>query len=432
MPPELIGIATEAVIDTFGVALAGSTASCSGAVAALAEGWGGKPSAALFCGRNLRAAAPAAALANAAAAHALDYDDFGAGTQGHPSAVILPAVFALGQELHASGRGMIEAYILGVEVWAKISGLMPLLHMRGWHPSGVLGTIGAAAAAAKILKLDVEQTTMALGIAGSLASGLLQNFGSATKSIHVGNAAWNGMIAALLARKGCSAAIDVFEGKTGFFAAFGGRNNLDAGDIMLCLGQPYSLISPGLARKRYPACANTHRAIDAMIRLVRTHKISSGDVDAITCYSHPGALKILFHTDPCNTLEAKFSMQYALAVALVKGEFGLSQCSETYLRDPSVRQLMGRVALRVHPDWRDGCDTPQERADKVFVRMKDGVEYSEEVLIPYGDPRNPMSALDLLKKYRECARTVLTDGEAEQRLAVYRNIASVADVSTVV
>ena len=360
-------------------------------------------------------AAPVAALANASIAHLLDFDDFGAGTQGHPSAVILPVVFALGQEAHSSGREVIEAYALGVEVWAKISGLMPLLHMKGWHPSGVLGTFGAAVAAAKILKLNIGQTAMVLGIADSLASGLLQNFGSITKSVHVGNAAWNGVMAGLLAREGCDAAKDVFEGEAGLFTTFGYSGNVDVTKIAQCLGNPYALISPGLTKKKYPTCANTHKAIDAILGLVRMHDISADNVEIITCYSHPGALKILFHTDPTNMLEAKFSMQYALTVALAHRKFGLGQCSEKYLKDDSIRQLMTRVDFRVDPDWSNEKDTQYNCPDKIVIRLKNGIEYYREVLIPHGDPRNPLSEKDQLNKYYECASSALMEEEAQQK-----------------
>lgn len=429
MPPELTSIAKGAIIDTFGVAFAGSVNPGGRAILAFAENLGAKPSASIISGARLRTAAPVAALVNGAIAHVLDYDDVGAGTQGHPSAVILPVVFALGEEIHSSGREVIEAYILGVEVWAKISGMMPQLHMKGWHPSGVLGTIGAVAAAAKILKLDIEQTTMAFGIAGSLASGLLQNFGSTTKSIHVGNAAWNGVMAAQLALKGCSAADDIFEGTAGLLATFGGAQCQDLAKVSQCLGNPYALLSPGLTKKKYPTCASTHRAIDAMLDLVNTHDISPGDAETITCHSHPAAINILFHNNPGNALEAKFSMQYALAVSLAERRFGLTQCSEKYVTDPSIRQLMSRVVSQVHPDWQKESDTQYNRPDRVTIKLKGGTEYSREVLIPHGDPQNPLSEQELLVKYHECACVALTKKEVERRLAAYRDIESVPDIS---
>lgn len=219
MPPEVVTIVKDALIDTVGVTLACSVTPIGKIIIAFVKKLGCMPVAGIIGGK-FRTSPCNAALANGCMAHGLDYDDAGASTQGHPSAVLMPVALALGEELEASGREIIEAYVLGVEVWAKIARTMRDLHFKGWHPTAVFGTLGAAAVGAKLLKLDINQTAMALALAASEASGLGQNMGTMTKPFHAGNAAKNGIIAAKLAKEGFTAAIDIMEGDMGFLKAF--------------------------------------------------------------------------------------------------------------------------------------------------------------------------------------------------------------------
>jgi len=315
MPSEVVTLTKRAMIDPLGVALAGSAHPAGKAITAFVERFGCRPAAGII-GNKVRTSSPLAALANGTMAHVLDYDDCRAGTQGHPSAVLMPVILSLGEELGASGEEVIEAYVLGIEVWAKISSIMPGFHLKGWHPTGVLGTIGGAAAAAKLLKLTTEQTAMALGIASSEAAGLLQNLGTMTKAIHVGNAAKNGIMAALLAKEGFTAAKNALEGDAGFPLTFYGKDIGGVSKIVENLGAPFALISPGLNVKKYPSCYSTHRPVDAIRHLIELYHIKPEEVEAVSCQSNPIVQKTLRYRDPGTALEGKFSMQFAMAVAL--------------------------------------------------------------------------------------------------------------------
>ncbi|MBU1207940.1 MAG: MmgE/PrpD family protein [Proteobacteria bacterium] len=264
------------------------------------------------------------ALANGTMAHALDYDDTGAGCQGHPSVPLMPTVLALGEELGSSGKEIITAYVLGIEAWSKISANMPALHFKGWHPTAVFGPMGTAAAAAKLLKLDAEQIMMALGLAGSQAAGLGQNFGTMTKPFHAGNAARSGIVAALLVRDDFTATKEILEGPLGFPYAFYWSEKVDVAQMAENLGNPFTIVSPGINVKKFPTCYLTHRAIDALMHLIEEYDLKPGDIEKIDCQASPRAVKMLFYREPRNGQEGKFSMNFCLSVALADRKVGLA------------------------------------------------------------------------------------------------------------
>lgn len=355
MPPETVAIVKKAMIDTLGVALAGSSEPEGKAITAFVKKLEGKPAVGVIGGK-IRTSLLLAALANGTIAHVLDYDDTGADTQGHPSAVLVPVVLGLGEELRSSGKEVIEAYALGTEVWAKVSCAMPSLHLKGWHPCAIFGTIGATAAAAKLLRLSVEQVTMALGLASSEAAGLLQNFGTMTKPFHAGNTAKNGIMAALLAKEGFTSAKDIMEGDMGFPTTFYGGSAIDVSRMAENLGTPFAIISSGINIKRYPSCAGTHRALDAILHLIDLYDIKPEEIEAVDCQVPLKCRKILHYDDPTTKLEAKFSMQFSMAVALTERKLELAQFTNEKVNSPVIKDLMKRVTCRVHPNWTEEED----------------------------------------------------------------------------
>lgn len=424
VPSEIVTIVKKAILDTLGVALAGSKEPGGKAVTAFVKKLGGKPVAGIIGGK-LRTSFPLAALANGTIAHALDYDDVGMLYQGHPSTVLMPVVLGVGEEL--SGKRIIEAYVLGAEVWARVSYAMPLLHLKGWHPTAVFGTIGAAVAAAKLLRLSVEQTTMALGLAVSEAAGLVQNFGTMTKPFHAGNAARSGIMAAMLAKEGFTSAKDAMEGDVGFSAVFYGESIVDTSRMTENLDNPFAMISQGISVKKYPCCAFTHRSIDAILHLIDLYDIKPEEVEAIDCQVSPREHKTLAYKDPTTKLEAKFSMQFAMATALIYRKLGLAQFTDEKVNEPAVKNLMKRVVCRVHSDWVEGRDT-EARPDVVVVKLKNGKEYSYAVDIPKGHAKLPLAEEELLDKYRECAKMVLNDNEAERCIELVQKLEKLKDI----
>src|SRR3954468_1802786 len=303
LPAEAVRWAKAAILDTVGVTLAGAAEPCA-RIAAGVLGLGQSGGECLIFGSGQRATALDAALINGTAAHALDFDDVSNSLGGHPSAPILPAIFALGEVLDCperpvGGRDFITAYVAGFETETRIARGVHFHHYeKGWHPTATLGVFGAAAACCHLLGLDRAKTAQALAIASSLASGIKANFGTMTKPLHVGHTARNGLFAAQLAREGFTANDAALEHKQGFLQVFNGNGNFDAEKILADWGRPYDIVSPGIGIKTHPCCGSTHPAVDAMLALRAEygpgHAIVPDKVTRIESRTHP---RRLAHTD---------------------------------------------------------------------------------------------------------------------------------------
>ncbi|HSF20657.1 MAG TPA: MmgE/PrpD family protein, partial [Burkholderiales bacterium] len=316
LPAEAVHWAKIGILDTVGVTLAGAREDCARIVDGIAAHGATGPS--LIFGGNRRTAPLEAALVNGTASHALDFDDMTNNLGGHPSAPILPALFALADETGASGRDFMAAYVAGFETECKIAMGVHFYHYtKGWHPTATLGVFGAAAACAKLLKLPDDRIATALSIAASLAAGIKANFGTMVKPLHVGHCTRNGMFAALLARDGFSAGDRVFEHKQGFFNVFNGEGNYDAGKILPAWAQPLDIVKPGIAIKQYPCCGSTHSALDAILKLAREHKPAADDIERVDVWTHTRRLEHTNRPEPKSDLDAKFSVQYCMARALL-------------------------------------------------------------------------------------------------------------------
>jgi len=431
IPDEAVGLAKDAILDCLGVTLAGSTETAGRIITQYVKEVGGTPQAGVI-GSGFKSSAPQAALANGTMAHALDYDDVIDLMTGHPTVPVLPVVLALGEMYHSHGRDVLVAYIVGVEVESRIaSGIGRRHYAVGWHSTATLGTLGAAAAAAKMLGLTVTETRTALGIAASEAAGLRQNFGTMTKPFHAGNAAKNGIVAALLAQKGFTADDAILENPLGFCSVLGGEGEYDLARMTENLGNPFAIVNPGLDVKPYPCCRFTHRCIDAILHIVEEYHPAAEEVAGVECQTSPAIPQILLHHRPRTPLEGKFSMEYCMARALLDGEIHIAQFAEEKVLEPGAQELLQRVKY-VHPEGADGWRSPEV----VTVRLRDGRQYSHEVAIPRGAPDNPLSAEELRAKYGDCARLVLSldavarSLEMVSRMDEVRDIAELADLVT--
>ena len=421
IPPEAVHAARRAIIDTFGVMLAGSREPAGKIISSFVRSSGGKPRASVVTA-GFRTSPPDAALANGTMAHALDFDDVCHVGLAHPSAALLPAVLAAGEDTGASGKALLEALILGFEAWSKFaaSGIDP--RSMGFHPTAILGTMGAAAAVAKITGLDIEQTQMALGLAASHAAGMGRNRGTMTKPYHAGNAARSGVISAMLAKEGFTAAPDLIEERFGFCDVFGGGAGKGESKLADNLGKPYAIVSPGVTVKKYPTCNLTHRAIDAMLTLADEYKINSGDVAEIECLTGSVAADVLVFNEPANYLQGKFSMQFCLAVSISERKLGLREVTDEKVNDPKIRRLMKLVRVSY-------TDEPLPPSDTVTVRLEDGKEYSQSVEKARGIYELPLSDEEIASKYRDCAGTVLPADKVEQTLELLLNLERLPKVS---
>ncbi|MCA1696045.1 MAG: MmgE/PrpD family protein, partial [Actinobacteria bacterium] len=280
IPAEAVQRGRAAIIDTVAAILAGTSESVSRIARECAEEDGGRPLAAVL-GTGLRVPTETAAFLNGTTGHALDYDDVGASSTGHPSVVIFPAALAAAEAAGASGAKLLEGYLVGTELMAKLGLAIGHEHYaRGWHATSTLGTLGAALAAAKVLDLSADQTAHALSIAVSEAAGSRQNFGTMVKPFHAGQAAGAGVRAARLAGRGMAGADDAIEGPLGFFALLSfGKGSVEG--VVESLGSPWDIVNSGLSVKKYPCCFATHRAADAMLDLRAERAVPPAEVRSI-------------------------------------------------------------------------------------------------------------------------------------------------------
>ncbi|MGZ3323575.1 MAG: MmgE/PrpD family protein, partial [Xanthobacteraceae bacterium] len=313
IPSKAQAVVKTGIADCFGVMIAGAQDPVVALIDREMAGSDGSALASLIPSLKRRNVEDAA-LVNGAAAHVLDYDDVT--LDGHPSAVLVPAIIAQGESLGASGSELLTAYVAGYEVWAELLMREPVpLHQKGWHPTAIRGAVAAAAACAKLRRLTAEQCQTALAIAASMAGGLVANFGSLTKCFQVGRAAQSGVIAARLAEAGLTASPDTLEHQSGFLAAFSPNGKADLSRTFDPNRKEWYLASQGLNLKRYPICYATHRAIDGAIDLALRHDLKPDDVGQIRVSTGEMQMLMLRNDRPKTAFEAKFSMQFAMAAS---------------------------------------------------------------------------------------------------------------------
>src|SRR4030095_3992939 len=344
IPRDAVEKAKRTALDCLGAALAGAVEPVSHAITGYVTKLGGPSQASVF-GAGLKVSVQDAAMANGVIAHALDYDDCGVKI-GHPSVLVLPAVLSLGEHLGASGRDLLAAYIVGLEVEGKLAlhADFKLMQARLNHQTWY-GSIGAAAACAKLLKLDVAKTKMALGIAGNSACGLSANHGSMAGAMGAGNACRNGVIAALMAQAGITANPNIIEGKNGFYDTLVGPGHYDAERMADGLGKPFYIESPGISLKMYPSCYHTHRALDGVFQLLDEHQLKNKDIAPVAVGTAERALRVLASSEPATPYQAKFSMPHCIAAAVVDHQVTLETFTDRKLNDRNIVEARKKVQL---------------------------------------------------------------------------------------
>ncbi len=402
-PAAAVEAARRAILDCLGVMLAGSAEPAARIIQTVADAEGGTPLCTVV-GTGRRTGAVWAALCNGTAAHALDFDDTNFAMMGHPSAPVLSAALAAAELALADGRALVHAFLLGFEVETSLAEVVnPPHYERGWHATCTLGTLGAAAAAARLLGLDAIQVRTALAVAASQASGLKENFGTMTKPFHAGHAARSGVLAALLAREGWTASDQAIEGPQGFLRVLGaGKIELDA---LEQLGAPWKILTSGVAVKPYPSCACTHSIIDGTLELRRDHGLLPDQVAEVTVGVNAIVPKILIHSDPRTGLQAKFSAEFAAAAALAEERVGLTTFTDDTVQDARIRALMKRVRMVVDPAIPG--DLERHMWTRVTIRLADGRVLSVGPREVPGHPSNPLPLHALREKFSECASVAL-------------------------
>ena len=419
-PEELLAEGRRCVTDGVGVMLAGAGDACSRIVRDQIAAQGGCPEARVLGPHGLRAPAALAARANGAAGHAPDFDDtqlsnapdriFGLLT--HPTVAPLAAGLAMAEREDASGARFLEAFLVGFEVECKIAeAIHPRHYQEGFHTTATVGTLGAAATAAKLAGLNREELAMAFGIASSLASGIRLGFGTMTKPLHAGRAAENGILAVDLAARGFTAGRDALEAPWGFFRVFGGGFDPERLD----LGAPYTLLDPGVSVKMFPSGSLGHPSIAAMLDLVRTHDLAPADIERITFRAGKNIVNPLRYLTPRNSLEAKFSVPFVMACAVLRRRVGLPEFHDDFVRSPEVVEMMRRVSVRF--DAEIDARGYERMRSAIAVRLKDGSELATEADVYPGGPERPLTREELRRKFRDCAAGALPADRIGEALA---------------
>jgi len=347
-----------------------------------------------------RVPAPEAAWINGTAAHALDYDDVA--LRGHPSTVLVPTILAEGEALGSTGAELATAYVAGYEVWADLQRRDPAQHHeKGWHPTGIFGAIAAAAACASLRKLGADKATQAIALGASQSAGLVANFGTMTKPFHAGRAAHAGVISARLAAAGLSSSPDALEHPLGFLAATSPKGSVDRTSPTQA-GREWNILALGLSVKKYPLCYCTHRAIDGALDLLRRERVGADNVKSIVVSTSRRNATILRNSRPQTGLEAKFSMQFAMASSIVANRVGLGELTDEFVQRCDIQALMPKVV--VAPDDRvDPKRTGNAPYDQVVIETADGRKLeSARVTDERGSPQLPLSREELWGKFKDC------------------------------
>jgi 2-methylcitrate dehydratase PrpD len=409
IPKDVAHLGKRSVLDGIGLALAGA-ASETGTITRRylkALGFSGEGGCTVI-GSTLPVPARFAAFANGISIHADDYDDTQLavakdrvyGLLTHPTAPALPPALALAEREHRSGADLMLAYQVGVEVECKVAeAIMPRHYQTGFHSTATCGSIGAAAAAAKLLGLDRETTRRALSLGATQAGGLRENFGTMTKPFHAGRSSESGVAAAQFASYGWTATDRILEAPRGFFNAAGG--GFDETAISGKLGRPWTFASPGVSIKPHPSGSLTHPGMTEMLRLIRQHRIRADQVKRVRVGTNSNMPNALIHHRPHDELQAKFSMEYCMAILLLDGKAGLPEFTDERVLRPDVQAFLQKVDFTVDPEAE--AAGYHKMTTLIDIELADGSKLSGRADFGKGSPADPMSYAEVAAKFRECA-----------------------------
>jgi 2-methylcitrate dehydratase PrpD len=433
VPVAVLERSARHVLDTVGLMISGSTADGCRLTREFHAERGGTPEATVV-GVGDRVNLLQAAYANGESSHAMDYDDTqlaaapdrAYGLLMHPSSPVLGAVLPVAESLGASGADTLAAFAIGVEVSCVIAeAIAPEHYGNGFHTTGTIGGFGAAAAVGRLLGFDAERMAVVLGLVGSTGAGLRQNFGTMTKPFHSGRAAENGVLAALRVAKGHSATDDIIEARRGFFRAYGGG---DLDQIERALGSPWTILDPGISIKPYPSGSLSHPAVGATLKLVAAEDVRPEQVADIRVGVNSYTALTLLHATPNDELQAKFSMQYGVAIAVLDRAAGLEQfTTERVVRDDAQAMLR---KVRVEVDERANAAGFDQMYSIVTIRLVDGTSVETQASFAKGSPADPMTDAELLAKFDECLGLVDPSADADAITDELLSIRDVADVRT--
>ena len=435
IPEAVIELGKKSILDGLGLALAGSRAETGSISRKFVERSGVCNGKATIIGSAQKTSPRFAALVNGISIHADDFDDTQLaaakdrvyGLLMHPTVPVLPAIFALAEQRQASGKEWMLAYHLGAEVECKIAeAIAPRHYQDGFHTTGTCGPFGSAAACAKLLKFDLLKTQKAFGLAASQSAGLRENFGTMTKPFQAGHAAESGVVSAELVELGWTAAEQILEADRGFLRAAGG--SYDPSTLMDRLGNPWTFASPGVSLKPYPSGSLTHPAMTELARLIDVHKIQAAQVEKVDVGANHNMTTTLLHHQPKTGLEAKFSMEFCVAILLLEHKAGLGQFADKVVQRPDVQAMIRKINFYVDPEAESaGYD---KMTSILKIHLADGRTIRGRADFGKGSPANPMSFDEAASKFRGCAEFAeWPKAKTEQIIAFTKSLEAAPDVS---
>lgn len=423
---DVLGMTKLCILDWLGSVYAGKGARPAMAILLAAKSLGGNPEATLLSDGS-QSSAYMAALVNAAASHVVEMDDLHKGSILHPAAPVIPAALAMAEREGASGRELLAAIVVGYEVAIRVGEAMGPSHYQFWHATGTCGTFGAAAAAGKILGLSKQELAAALGSAGTQAAGLWEFLvdGAMSKQLHPAKAAADGLLAALLAEQGFTAASRIFEGDKGFCRAM--AKEPDLGRLTQGLGAgPLRILSTSF--KAHAACYHIHSAIDAVLEIRRKHPLQAPEVEKVQIALYPAALDLLEKVEPQDPYAAKFNIPFCVATALVYGQVGISAFTTDRLHDPKIQGLMKRISLVRDPEL--GKAYPERWPAIAEITARGGQTHAARIDFPRGDPKNPMTQEELVAKFHNLATPALDEGQRRETVEACLQLEQVENLAS--
>jgi 2-methylcitrate dehydratase PrpD len=438
MPDPVVTQGVRCLVDGFGVILAGMATPGSQILRSYVSALAGTGDASVLGPGRLKAPVELAALVNGAYGHAMDFDDtqlpttpdrtFGLLT--HPTVPALTSALAVAERRGASGAQFLEAFLVGVEVECKIAeAINPDHYNRGFHSTGTIGTFAAAAAAAKLLRMEPKAIAHAVAIAASLSAGIRLNFGTMTKPLHAGRAAQNGVLAAVLASKGFTGGDDGLDGPWGYFQVAGG--GADAARIAGVLGKPFSIVSPGVSVKPYPCGSLSHPTMDAMLEMIVVHDIKPDDIKSISVRAGSNILEPLRYKTARTELEAKFCLPFLMTSLVLRRKAGIREFTDEFVSSEPVQRMMTLVHTQFDPAIEaQGFD---KMRSVVEVHLKDGRSFVQPSDDKYrGSPERPVTTSELHDKFADCASLTLSADNIRRSLDLIEGVRRLGNVGELV
>lgn len=424
--------AVQHITDGFVVMLAGSRTECSKTLVDFLGEYRSDNSCTLI-GFETKSSPPDSALINATSGHADDYDDTQLSTSPdriyglltHPTVPALAASLAVGEKLACSGSEFLEAFIAGFEVECKLAeAINPQHYRRGFHTTGTIGAFGACAASARLLKLREPELRCALGITASMSSGIRANFGTMTKPLHAGRAASNGVMASMLGKRGFTADMNALDGQWGFMKVLG--EGCDPEKIVGKMGNPYALVDPGATLKMYPCGSLGQPSMDTLLEIVKELDLKPSDIKRIGLRAGPNILEPLRYKQPIDELQAKFSLQFALASIAVRRRAGLREYTDVFVNSSEIREMMSRVETIHDPEM--AAMGVEKMRSIVEVELSDGRIIRRLADTARGTPEKPLKEADIYDKFQECASFVLSPEKTRELYETIRNVEDLSDI----